>query len=226
MPDIVLAADTARPTGSRPSRRLRHTGRVPAVVYGHGVDATPVSVDARSLRAALSTPAGQNAVFELEVDGTRHLAMAKVVDHHPVRRTIAHVDFLVVSRDQAVTADVPLVLVGESEAVKEAGAIADPVLYTLTVSMLPSDIPDAIEVDISRLEPGSPIRVADLTLPRGVTTDVDPDTPVVSVVHEAAAALPEEEAAAAEAAEAAEGGEAPAEGAAAAEGTPSAEAGA
>lgn len=201
MPDIVLAADTSRRTGTRPSRRLRHTGRVPAVVYGHGVDATPVSVDARALRAALSTPAGQNAVFELEVEGTRHLAMAKVVDHHPVRRTIAHVDFLVISRDQTVSADVPLVLVGESEAMKQAGGLPDQVLHALTVTMLPGNIPDSIQVDISHLEVGSTIRVGELSLPRGVTTDVDADTPVVHIVLPAVAALPEEE-------EAAEGGEA------------------
>jgi large subunit ribosomal protein L25 len=210
VPDIVLAADTARPIGTRPSRRLRHTGRVPAVVYGHGVDSTAVSVDARALRAALSTPAGQNAVFELDVDGTRHLAMAKVVDHHPVRHTISHVDFLVISRDQTVSADVPLVLVGESEAVKQAGGLPDQVLHALAVSMLPGNIPDSIEVDISHLELGSTIRVGDVTLPRGVTTDVDADTPVVHIVLPAVAALPEEEAAAA----AEEGAaEAPAEGA-------------
>ena len=107
MPDIVLVADTKRPTGSRESRRLRHTGRIPAVVYGHGLTAVPVSVDARALRSALSTSAGRNAVFELDVDGTHHLAMAKVVDHHPVRHTIAHVDFLVIDRNERVTADVP-----------------------------------------------------------------------------------------------------------------------
>jgi large subunit ribosomal protein L25 len=183
MPDLVLAADTHRPLGSSNSRRLRHTGRIPAVVYGHGIDSTPVSVDARALRAALSTTAGANAVFELDVEGKHHLAMAKVIDRHPVRHTIAHVDFLVVNRDEVVTADVPITVVGESESVRQDGGVIEQVLHALTVSMLPSRIPDAILVDVTEMEPGGAIRVADLVLPDGVTTEADPDTSVVHAVH-------------------------------------------
>jgi len=187
VPDTVLVADTSRLLGSRNSRRLRHSGRVPAVVYGHGITSTPVSVDARALRAALSTDAGLNAVFEIDVDGAHHLAMAKVVDHHPVRHTIAHVDFLVVNRNEKVTADVPLVIVGESEALKREGGGVEQVLYALTVSMLPNDIPTAIEIDVSGLEPGGAIRLADIQLPAGVTTEHDPDASIVHATHAAAA---------------------------------------
>ena len=204
MPDMVLAADSTRATGSRNSRRLRHSGRVPAVVYGHGVDSIPVSVEAKALRAALSTSAGQNAVFELDVDGTHHLAMAKVVDHHPVRHTISHVDFMVVDRNEEVTADVRINVVGEAEAVLRDGGAVDQTMHALTVSMLPGRIPDAIEVDVSALEPGGTIRVADLRLPTGVTTLVDEDTPVVSATHAAVLEEP--------AAEEAEGAEAAGEG--------------
>ena len=186
MPDIVLVADTDRPTGSANSRRLRHHGRIPAVVYGHGIASTPISVDSRALRAALSTPAGRNAVFELDVDGTHHLAMAKVVDHHPVRHTIAHVDFLVINRDETVTADVPVTLVGDADAVTRDGGAVEQVLHALTVSMLPGSIPDAITVDISDLQPGGTIRVSEIALPAGVTTGVDGETPVVSATLAAA----------------------------------------
>ena len=186
MPDIVLVADTDRPTGSANSRRLRHHGRIPAVVYGHGIASTPISVDSRALRAALSTPAGRNAVFELDVDGTHHLAMAKVVDHHPVRHTIAHVDFLVINRDETVTADVPVTLVGDADAVTRDGGAVEQVLHALTLSMLPGSIPDAITVDISDLQPGGTIRVSEIALPAGVTTGVDGETPVVSATLAAA----------------------------------------
>ncbi|MHB8467366.1 MAG: 50S ribosomal protein L25 [Acidimicrobiales bacterium] len=204
MPDIVLVADTSRPTGSANSRRLRHHGRIPAVVYGHGIASTPVSVEARALRSALSTSAGQNVVFELDVDGTHHLAMAKVVDHHPVRHTISHVDFLVVNRDVKVTADVRIALVGVAEAVNREGGVVDQMLHTITVSMLPSDIPDQLEADISNLEVGGVVRVSDLVLPRGVTTEVDLETPVVMAAH----AVVLEEPVAAEAAASEEGTEA------------------
>lgn len=183
MPDIVLAADPSRPTGSANSRRLRHGGRIPAVVYGHGIEATSVSVDARSLRSALSTSAGQNVVLELDVDGTHHMAMAKVVDHHPVRHTISHVDFLVINRNEKVTADVPIVLTGTAEAVHRDNGTIDQVLHTITVTMLPNEIPDQIEADISALEVGDSVRVADLPLPRGVTTEIDPETAVAMAAH-------------------------------------------
>jgi large subunit ribosomal protein L25 len=205
VPDIVLVADTHRPTGSANSRRLRHHGRIPAVVYGHGIESTPVSVDSRALRAALSTPAGRNAVFELDVDGTHHLAMAKAVDHHPVRHTISHVDFLVINRDETVTADVPFRLNGDADAVTRDGGTVEQVLNSLTVSMLPGSIPDSIEVDVSNLQPGGTIRVSDLTLPPGVTTAVDGETPVV-VTAQAAIAEPEAEPAETPAEAPAEGG--------------------
>jgi large subunit ribosomal protein L25 len=201
VPDILLVADTTRPTGSRESRRLRHTGRIPAVVYGHGMESTAISVDARALRNALSTSAGRNAVFELDVDGTHHLAMAKVVDHHPVRHTIAHVDFLVIDRNERVTADVRISIVGEAEAVQREGGAVEQVLYSLTVNMLPGSIPDAIEVDIADLEPGGTIRVADLKLPADVTTLIDDETPVVSATQSATVEAAAEPAAEAEAGE-------------------------
>ena len=199
MPDIVLVADTKRPIGSRESRRLRHTGRIPAVVYGHGVASVPVSVDARALRSALSTSAGRNAVFELDVDGTHHLAMAKVIDHHPVRHTISHVDFLVIDRNETVTADVPITVVGEATAVLREGGAVEQVLHALTVNMLPGAIPDAIEVDVSELQIGGTIRVADLRLPPGVTTLSDTEAPVVSAAGAAVVEAPAEVAAETEA---------------------------
>ena len=224
MPDIVLAADSKRLTGSSNSRRLRHTGRVPAVVYGHGLDPTSISVDARQLRSALSTSAGTNVVLELDIDGAHHMAMAKVIDHHPVRHTIAHVDFLVINRDEKVTADVPLTLIGEAEAVKRDGCVVDQTMHTIPLTMLPGQIPDEIEVDITDLEPGGFVRIGDLKLPAGVETDLDPETPVVGAAHASEVGEVPVSAEAAEAAEAAaEAAEGEGEGAeAGAEGTPEA----
>ena len=224
MPDIVLAADSKRLTGSSNSRRLRHTGRVPAVVYGHGLDPTSISGDARQLRSALSTSAGTNVVLELDIDGAHHMAMAKVIDHHPVRHTIAHVDFLVINRDEKVTADVPLTLIGEAEAVKRDGGVVDQTMHTIPLTMLPGQIPDEIEVDITDLEPGGFVRIGDLKLPAGVETDLDPETPVVGAAHASEVGEVPVSAEAAEAAEAAaEAAEEEGEGAeAGAEGTPEA----
>ena len=219
MPEVKIVAETGRKTGSRASGRLRHEGRVPGVIYGHGISPISVAVDARELRHALSTDAGLNALLSLEVDGTSHLTMARVLQRHPVRHTLVHVDFQIVRRDEVMSVEVPLHLVGEAEAVHRDDGVVDQQLHSLTVKATPDRIPHAVEVDISALEVGSTIRVGDVRLPAGVSTEVDPDAPVV--VGQPPQAAAEAEAIEAEAAEAAaaegaaaEGAEEPAEGAA------------
>lgn len=179
MPDITVAAETGRPTGSRSSGRLRASGKIPGVVYGHGNDPVPVAVDARALRAALSTDAGLNALITLDLDGRSQLAMAKEIQRHPVRNTVSHVDFLAVSRDEVVTFDVPIHLVGDATELLRADGVVDHQLFSLTAHAKPGNIPNSIEVDISELKVGDTIRVDDLNLPAGVTTDVDGDTAIV-----------------------------------------------
>jgi large subunit ribosomal protein L25 len=213
MPDITIHAETGRPSGSRPSGRLRAQGKIPGVIYGHGIDPIAVAVDGRELRTALSTDAGLNALLSLEVGGTSHLTMARVIQRHPVRHTVTHVDFQIVRRDEVMSVEVPVNLVGEATAVHNDDGVVDLQLHTLTVKATPDRIPHAIDVDISSLEVGSTIRVGDLRLPSGVETDVDPESPVVvGQPPQAAAELAAIEAEAAEAA--AEAGEAPAEAAA------------
>ena len=118
MAEITLPAATGRTTGTRPSKRLRGEGRVPATVYGLGTDAVSVSVDWRELRGALTTDAGLNALINLEIDGhASELTIVKDLQRHPIRRSVLHVDFLRVSRDVAIEVDVPIVLHGEAEEV-------------------------------------------------------------------------------------------------------------
>ena len=214
MPEITLVAESGRALGSSESKRMRRAGRIPGVVYGHGMEAIAVSVDARDFRHALSGPAGLNQLLNLNIDGKTHLTLARVLQRHPVRNTVIHVDFQVVRRDEIVSADVPIVLTGEAKALGASGVVDQP-LNTLTVNAQPSNIPAEITVDISELTIGTTIRVADLVLPPGVTTDVNADEPVViaeaSHVAEEVAAVEEAEAeAAGEAAEGAEAEEAPA----------------
>jgi len=219
MPEVKIVAETGRKTGSRASGRLRHEGRVPGVIYGHGIAPISVAVDARELRHALSSDAGLNALLSLEVDGTSHLTMARVLQRHPVRHTLVHVDFQIVRRDEVMSVEVPLHLVGEAEAVHRGDGVVDQQLHALTVNATPDRIPHTVEVDISALEVGTTIRVGDIRLPSGVSTDVDPEAAVVvgqppqaaaeaeaieAVTAEAAAT----EGAAGEAAEGAERGEA------------------
>jgi large subunit ribosomal protein L25 len=178
---VALAARPRAGSGKGEARALRRRGRVPAVAYGAGLDATPVSVDALELYHALHTEAGSNAIIQLDIEGDTHLALARELQRHPVRRDVLHVDFVTVSRTVKVTVEVPLVLQGEAPGVAEGG-VAEQANYALHIEVLPLEVPDHIVVDISELNVGDVKRVADLTLPGGVTVLDDPDTPIVSIV--------------------------------------------
>lgn len=198
MAETTLVAEPGRAAGSAVSRRLRRAGRVPAVVYGHGMAPLAVSVGARDLRAALVH--GPNQVLTLEVGGEKHMVLARQLQRHPVRHTLSHVDFQVVRSDEVVTAEVPIVLTGTATEVELARGVLEHVLSTLTVRTTADRIPAEIQADVSTLQVGAALRVRDLALPEGVTTDVDPDEAVVAAVVTRAA-----EVAAAETAEGAEG---------------------
>jgi large subunit ribosomal protein L25 len=193
MADVQLVAEPGRTEGSRSSRRLRREGRIPAIVYGHGIEPIAVSIDARELRVALNGEAGSRALLDLRVGGERHLAVARQLQRHPVRHTVTHVDFQVVSRDEIISADIPINLVGDAVAVHRGDGTVAQDLTALTVKARPADLPPHIEVDVSELEIGGSIRVSDITLPDGVETDADPEQ-VVVVGQPPRVALPEEQA--------------------------------
>jgi large subunit ribosomal protein L25 len=191
MEEVTLTAELGRPTGSRSSRRLRADGKVPAVLYGHGTDPMTLTVDGRALRNALTGDAGLNALITLKVDSDSHLAMARQLQRHPVKGTVDHVDFVIVRRDEIVTAEVPINLVGEATEVNQNDGIVEQQLFSLTIKATPLNIPASLEADISGLIIGEAVRVADLKLPSGVETEVDPEEAVVVGQPPAAVELPE-----------------------------------
>ena len=212
MAEVVLVAEVGRPRGSRAVRRLRRAGKVPGVIYGHGTEPLPVAVGARELRAALNGEAGANQLLSLSTGTGTYLTLAREMQRHPVAQTVTHVDFVIVRRDEVISADVPITLVGEATEVHHGDGLVEQQMFTLAINALPANIPSGIEADISELTIGGQVRVSDLVLPEGVTTDVDPETtvaigqpPRVVVEEEAEAAEGEAEegAAPAEAAEAA-----------------------
>jgi large subunit ribosomal protein L25 len=192
MPDITLVAETGRPTGTRPAGRLRASGKVPGVLYGHGMAPITLSVDRRDLRHALTGAAGVNAVVQLQVDGSTHPTVVKELQRHPVRHTVTHIDFIVVRMDEEITVEVPILLEGEPKQVLSEGGVIEHALSTLSVITTPRDIPTHLTVDISGLTIGDVVRVSDLTLPRGVTTDIDPEAPVVVAAGAAVEPVAEE----------------------------------
>jgi large subunit ribosomal protein L25 len=206
MAEVVLTAETGRTKGSRAARRLRREGKIPGVIYGHGTDPLPVAVGARELRVALNGEAGANQLLSLDTGSGTYLTLAREMQRHPVAQTVTHVDFVIVRRDEVISADVPITLVGEAIEVHHGDGLVEQQMFTLPINALPTDIPSGIEADISELTIGGQVRVSDLALPAGVTTDVDPDTAIAigqppRVVVEAEVAAEGEEGAAEEGAE-------------------------
>lgn len=202
---ITLRAETGRTTGSRASRRLRRSGRVPAIVYGKHADPIAVDVNHKELHAALTTEAGTNALITLEVNGEDMLTLPRVVETHPYRSEIRHVDFVTVSLTDRVHAEIPVHLTGEAAGIRAGGVLSTP-RTSVQIDAPVTNIPTFVELDISELEIGDALRIGDLPAIEGVEYLEDPEYTVVSITVPAALeAEAEEEAEEGEEGELAEG---------------------
>jgi large subunit ribosomal protein L25 len=180
MSEVTLTAETGRPTGTGPSRRMRTEGRVPGVIYGGGQPATQVTFNRADLRHALNTEAGQNALVRIEVDGDSVVTLVREIQRHPIRRDVTHIDFLKVDSTKPVELDVPVRLVGEAKKVTVMGGMTEQRLNTLRVRVRPDEIPNAIEVDISEMRLDRSLLVKDLTMPEGTVCLTKPQQAVVT----------------------------------------------
>jgi large subunit ribosomal protein L25 len=173
MPEITLKAEVGRSTGSRATRRLRREGKIPAVVYGHGTDPLSIAVDGPALRVALTGESGTNQLLEIDTGSDRYLVLARSFQRHPVRGTVQHVDFQITSRDELVTVEVPVILVGDAVDVRHGDGTVDQQLFNIAIKARPGAIPTSLELDISAMNIGDVLRVDDLVLPDGVVADTD-----------------------------------------------------
>jgi large subunit ribosomal protein L25 len=198
MSNTKLVAQPRTTTGSPAARRLRAEGHIPGVIYGQGMTPVSVTVERRDLRLALSGPAGSNTVLTLEVGGKSYPAVVKDMQRHPIRRTVAHIDFLQVNMNEEITVSVAVHLVGEAKAVAAEGGLVDASVDTIEVSCTPNNMPNAFEIDVTDMQPGDVIRLADVPMPKGVTALGDPEMPVVTILITSAAEAAADEAEAAE----------------------------
>jgi large subunit ribosomal protein L25 len=208
-----LKAERRDHTGKEAAHKVRADGRVPAVVYGRGMEPMHVSIDAKELFHLLHTDAGMNVLVDLRVDGDHFLALPREVQRDYIRGRFIHVDFLRIARDEKITVEVPVQLVGESHGVKEGGVVEHH-LWTVQVECLPLDVPTSVDADITPLGIGESLKVSDLPTPDKAVILTSPDEVIVSVVTPQILRVEEEEAeeVAAEGAEEGEAeGEAPAE---------------
>ncbi len=192
MAELVLNAKPRTVIGKR-VKALRRQGWIPAVIYGRHLQPIPIQVENGELRRILAQAHGGARLITLQVDGETHLALIREVQREPIRREILHVDFHAVELTEKIRVEVPVVFVGASPAVERGEGILVHGLTHVEIECLPSDLIEAIPVDLSALDRvDAAIHVRDLQVPPGITVVSDPDALIALVtapeaVEEAAA---------------------------------------
>lgn len=189
---VKLPSTVREDFGKGAARRLRRAGQIPAVVYSSGEETSHIALDAHE--TFLTVRYNQNALVTLTLDGKKQLALVRDIQRHPMTWDIEHVDLIAVKAGEQVEVTVPVYVVGESA----PGTVVTTDLFELAIHADATQIPESIEVDVEGKEEGAQFRVSDLAFPAGVTTEMDPETLVVSVnVPQVDTALEEADAAAA-----------------------------
>ncbi|MFH9350588.1 50S ribosomal protein L25/general stress protein Ctc [Kitasatospora sp. NPDC017646] len=195
MSEIRLAAETRTEFGKGAARRARRAGFVPGVVYGHGHTPVHLNLPGHDLMMALKTP---NALLVVPIEGKDEYVLPKAVQREAIKRTIEHVDLLLVKRGEKVTVEIPVHTEGE---LAPGGNLLEHVLQALPVEAEATHLPEAVTVSVEGLEAGASIHAKDIALPANVSLAVDADAVVLQVIAAQAAPV-EDEAAEAEGAEA------------------------
>ncbi|MEU2202868.1 50S ribosomal protein L25/general stress protein Ctc [Microbacterium oleivorans] len=172
--DTKVVAELREQFGKGFARRLRASGKIPAVIYGHGTDPVHVALPGHQVSLLIRRA---NALLELEIAGKQQLTLVKDVQKDPVHQIIEHIDLLVVKKGEKIQVDVPVSVVGEPF----PGTIATLENTTVTLEVEATHIPQNIEVSVEGLEDGTHITAGELTLPRGATLVTEADTLVVGV---------------------------------------------
>lgn len=184
----TLATENRTKLGTRYNRRLRAAGRLPAVVYGHGHEPMHISVNTKEFHETLNHHAH---IVELSVDGSPQSCLIKDVQYDYLDRDPVHADFAIVNLDEEIEIELEIVLKGTPVGLNEDGAALSQPMNTLVVKTKANNIPENLEQDVSGLNVGDQIHVGELTLPEGVSTDVESELLVCQVVVRAAQPDPE-----------------------------------
>ncbi|MFT7491973.1 MAG: large subunit ribosomal protein L25 [Pseudohongiellaceae bacterium] len=201
--DFVLHATNREDKGKGASRRLRHQGLVPSVIYGGSNEPQSISIISKDFLKHLENEAFYSHIVTLDVDGEAQDVILKDLQRHPAKHLIMHADFLRVSKNQKLTTRVPLHFINEDSCVgvKTQGGIVSHTMTDIEVSCLPADLPEFIEVDIATLKLDDILHISDIVLPKGVESVAlihgeDHDLPVVSIHKPKGVSTDEAEAAA------------------------------
>jgi large subunit ribosomal protein L25 len=186
MAEIRLEAEPRNEFGKGAARRARRAGLVPAVVYGHGLTPVHVNLPGHALMLALKTP---NVLFSLPIDGKDEFVLPKAVQRDPIKRSLKHVDLLLVKRGEKVTVEIQINTEGE---LAPGGNLLEHVLNTLPLEAEATHLPESVTISIQGLTAGDSVLAKDITLPKGATLAVEPETVVLHIVTAQVEAVAEE----------------------------------
>lgn len=164
MKDQLVEVIPRESFGKNESRRMRRAGKIPAILYGAGMDPVPLIVDPGAIERILHSEAGANTLFRLGLVGTEKQRFVMIKDYQvdPVKGALMHADFLRIKMDEVIEVSVPVRLIGEAVGVKLDGGILEHVTRSIEVSCLPTSIPEHIDIDVTNLKIGDAVRVSDL----------------------------------------------------------------
>ncbi|MBT8448954.1 MAG: 50S ribosomal protein L25/general stress protein Ctc [Gammaproteobacteria bacterium] len=189
---FVIHADLRDESGKGASRRLRHEGKVPAILYGDSKKSQSLTLNHDEVIQHLEQEAFYSQVLTLVANGKKQRAILRDIQRHPWKPKVMHMDFQRINSRKKLNVSIPLHFINEETSVGfKAGGIVSHQINELEVSCLPGDLPEYIEVDVEALDLGDNIFISDLKLPEGVESVIlshgdDYDQPVVSIVHRAA----------------------------------------
>lgn len=181
--ETVVAAEPRASRGKNEARRMRVTGRIPAVVYGAFQDPVSVSVNPKDILKVLHSRTGHNSIFDVQIEGGEKTPVIVAEEqYHPIKGNLLHIDLKRIDLTRKLRVPVPIHLTGEAKGVKQQGGILDLVTRTIEIECIPDDIPNQFEIDVTELMVGSNIRVSELPVKEGVRVLTAPDTVIVHVV--------------------------------------------
>lgn len=183
MKTVPLKANLRDQVGKQQVKKIRSHKGIPAVVYGHGIKATPIEVAQDDFLRVIHTKAGENVIIHLSVEGEKKFektVVIKEIQHSPTTDAIQHVDFNVISMTEQIKVKVPLHVKGDAPGVKEGGVL-DLVHHEIEVECLPTQIPERLDIDISTLQIGDAIHLRELAIPQGVVAQLPADEVIVTI---------------------------------------------
>jgi large subunit ribosomal protein L25 len=184
MKSVPLKAYPRTQTRRGGVKKLRGTGRVPAIIYGRQAKPQNLEVSAKEFEDLIHHSVSENLLVDLSVENdarAKRLALVQEIQHHPLDGKVLHVDFHEVAENEKVTIHVPVETVGEAAGVKNGGGVLEHIMFKLKVRCLPKDLPEQIVIDVSHLELGKAVHLGEVKVPEGVEIIGDKNIPVVSV---------------------------------------------